>query len=373
MYTIRTLPAWADPPLAPGVAQAALFCGHRQNGGGGRACAASRSGQALPRAGRVSGMAGLLPPVFFAQGLPATPLCGLMNRCCMGERKGCRALPAAFGGQKPMARLFALVLAAITAVSVALLAMHVWWFPVDIAAHGPAIDHQFSVTFIVMGTLFISAQLGLAYLVWRHRDRDDGRKAVYSRGKNKLEFISMTAAAILFIGLEFMGHRIWDRMHYTGAQPDALRIEVWGQQFAWYFRYPGPDGRFGPVHPALMDDSMGNYLGLDRRHDPASRDDIVTATLGIPASRPVELILRSKDVIHSFFVPELRIKQDLVPGMEIPIHFTATKQAFDEDGGRYEIVCAQLCGMGHYRMRAFLQIMTEKNFKKWLQRQAAMQ
>jgi cytochrome c oxidase subunit II len=90
-------------------------------------------------------------------------------------------------------------------------------------------------------------------------------------------------AAILFIGLDFMGYQTWARMHYTGAQPGALQIEVWGEQFAWYFRYSGPDARFGPVHPTMMDDSMGNCLGLDRQHDPASGDDIVTVTLGIPA------------------------------------------------------------------------------------------
>ncbi len=272
-----------------------------------------------------------------------------------------------------MAFLFALVLAMITAVSVALVAMHVWWFPIDIAAHGAAIDHQFSVTFVITGIIFVFAQLALAYLVWRYRGREDGRKAVYSRGGNAVELLWVVVAAILFIGLDFMGYRTWARMHFTGAQPQALRIEVWGEQFAWFFRYPGPDGRFGPVHPALMDDSMGNYLGLDRRHDPASKDDIVTATLGVPVGTPVDLILRSKDVIHSFFVPELRIKQDLVPGMEIPIHFTTTEQGLKQDGGRYEIVCAQLCGLAHYRMRAFLQIMTEKNFEKWLRQQAAMQ
>ncbi len=272
-----------------------------------------------------------------------------------------------------MALAFALVLAAITAVSVALLSLHVWWFPVDITLHGPAIDHQFSVTFIAMGIIFVLAQLSLVYLVWRYRGRNDGRRATYLLSNNRLEFICMATAAILFIGLEFMGHRTWAQMHYTGAQPDAVRIEVWGEQFAWYFRYPGPDGIFGPVHPSLMNDAMGNYLGLDREHDPASRDDIVTATLGIPVDTPIELILRSKDVIHSFFCPELRIKQDLVPGMKIPIHFTVTNQALKEDGGRYEIVCTQLCGMGHYRMRAFLQVMTKTNFQKWLQRQAAMQ
>ncbi len=272
-----------------------------------------------------------------------------------------------------MARAVALLIALITVVSVTLFSLHLWWFPVDIAAHGPAIDHQFTVTFIITGTLFVLAQLGLAYVIWRYHDRGEGRKAIYSHGPAKLEVSWTLIALILFVGLDFMGYRMWARMHYTGEEPGALQIEVWGEQFAWYFRYPGPDGRFGPVHPSLMNDAMANYLGLDREHDPASRDDIVTATLGIPVDRPVELILRSKDVIHSFFVPELRIKQDLVPGMEIPIHFTATQEALTNHGGRYEIVCAQLCGMGHYKMRAFLQVMTERNFEKWLKEEAAMQ
>ncbi|HVA01074.1 MAG TPA: cytochrome C oxidase subunit II [Terriglobia bacterium] len=272
-----------------------------------------------------------------------------------------------------MGLAIAVVLTLITAVSVSLISAHFWWFPVDVATHGPAIDHLFTLTFIFTGAIFVLAQLGLAYLIWRYRDRGQGGKATYLHEPAMLQVTWTLIALILFVGLAFMGHRTWAHMHYTGAQPGALRIEVWGEQFAWYFRYPGPDGRFGPIHPSLMDDSMGNYLGLDRPHDQASKDDIVTATLGIPADRPVQLILRSKDVIHSFFVPELRMKQDLVPGMEMPIHFTATEDALNHDGGRYEIVCTQLCGMGHYKMRAFLQVMTEKKFEQWLKQEAAMQ
>jgi len=272
-----------------------------------------------------------------------------------------------------MALALSLVIAVITAISVVLFCAHVWWFPVDIAIHGVQIDRQFLITFVVMGIIFVTAQFGLAYLVWRYRREDDGRKARYLLGNRRLELVWVASAAVIFIGLEVVGFRTWAQMQYAGPQAHAMKVEVWGEQFAWYFRYPGPDGRFGPIHPTLMNDAMGNYLGLDREHDPASKDDIVTATLGIPVDTPIELILRSKDVIHSFFVPELRIKQDLVPGMEIPIHFTVTKNALKENDGRYEIVCAQLCGMGHYRMRAFLQIMTRQNFQEWLQKQAAMQ
>ncbi len=266
-----------------------------------------------------------------------------------------------------MGLLIALVLALMTVISVILVWAHVWWFPVDISLHGRFIDQQFVLTFIICGIIFVLAQLGLAYLVWRYRDRGDRRAATYTRGNNRLEVTWTTAAAIVFIGLNLMGFRIWAAMHYTGPEPGALPIEVTGQQFQWYFRYPGPDGQFGPTHVELVNDSTGNYLGLDRTRDEASKDDIVTATLAIPVNRPIQLLLRSKDVTHAFFVRELRMKQDLVPGMVIPIHFTATRP------GTYEIACAELCGLGHYRMRSFLQVMTQEDFDKWLQNMAAQQ
>jgi cytochrome c oxidase subunit 2 len=272
-----------------------------------------------------------------------------------------------------MALAIALVVTLITLISVGLFAAKVWWFPVDIVKHGPAMDHQFLITLVICGIIFVAAQLGLAYFVWKYRDKGDGRKVIYSHGNNKLELTWTLAAAVVFIGLNFMGYSIWARTHFTGASPNALRIQVQAEQFAYYFRYPGPDGQFGPTHVKKVDDAVGNFYGLDRTHDEASKDDIVTATLGIPVNRPVELILRSKDVDHSFFVRELRLQQDIVPGMEIPVHFTATEDALRHHGGRYEIVCTQLCGLGHYKMRAFLQVMTADDYEKWLQGQAEAQ
>jgi cytochrome c oxidase subunit 2 len=272
-----------------------------------------------------------------------------------------------------MALLIAAIVTLITLVTVGLFWAHAGWLPVDISAHGPAMDHQIILTLIIAGIIFVLAQLGLALFVWKYRERRDGRKAAYSTGNSRLEMLWTTAAAVVFIGLNLLGYRVWARMYFTGPQPGAMQIEVQGQQFAWYFRYPGPDGKFGPTHVDKVDDATGNFFGLDRVHDPDSRDDIVTATLGIPVDRPIELILRSQDVGHGFFVRELRLHQDLVPGMLIPVHFTATDEALRHQGGRYEIVCTQLCGMGHYKMRAFLQVMTEQNFGNWLQSQAAAQ
>ncbi len=266
-----------------------------------------------------------------------------------------------------MALGIAVAVTLITLVSVGIFVSHHWWLPVGISTIAPFIDRQMTFTFFVTGTVFVLAQLGLAYFVWKYRDRGDERKATYSHGNNALEASWTTACTILFIGLNLMGYHIWARVHFTGPEPGAMPVEVWGQQFQWYFRYPGPDRQFGPTHVEKMNDAAGNSLGLDRDHDQASKDDIVTATLAVPVNQPVELILRSKDVTHSFFVRELRLKQDTVPGMEIPIHFTATQT------GRYEIACSQLCGLGHYKMRAFFQVMTREDFDKWLQQMAAQQ
>jgi cytochrome c oxidase subunit II len=266
-----------------------------------------------------------------------------------------------------MGLAFFIVLLLITVASVYILGAHIWWYPHAISTIGPAVDHQFNLTLILTGIIFVCAQLGLGYFVWKYRDRKDSRKVIYSHGNNKLEAGWTIAAAIVFIGLNLLGYRIWANMYLTPAPPDAMQIQVQGQQFAYYFRYPGPDGKFGPTHVEKVDDATGNFFGLDRDRDPDSKDDVVTATLGVPVNRPVELILRSKDVGHSFYVRELRIHQDLVPGIEIPVHFTATET------GRFEIVCTQLCGLGHYKMRAFLEVMSEEDFEKWLQSQAAAQ
>jgi len=143
-----------------------------------------------------------------------------------------------------------------------------------------------------------------------------------------------------------------------------LHIDVQAEQFAFYFRYAGPDGQFGVMHPEKMSDANGNYYGLDPENDVAARDDIIVASLTIPVNKPIALALHAKDVGHSFYVRELRIQQDFVPGIVIPIHFTATQT------GKFEIVCTQLCGLGHYSMRAYLQVVTQDEYDQWLKSQA---
>ena len=237
-----------------------------------------------------------------------------------------------------------------------------WWFPPAISEHGHIYDAQFMRTLVVVGIIFVAAQFALGYAIFKFRN--DGGRAKYSHGNNKLESIWTTATAILFIGLVVMGARIWAAVHFDEAAPDAVPIEVMAKQFAWNFRYPGPDGKFGHTELSLINDAGGNPMGLDDK-DPAGKDDIVSASLKVPAGKQIKLIMHARDVIHNFFVPELRLKQDIVPGMEIPLHFTA------DIPGIYEVPCSELCGLGHFQMRTTMQVMPEAEFEQWKQQQQA--
>jgi cytochrome c oxidase subunit 2 len=160
----------------------------------------------------------------------------------------------------------------------------------------------------------------------------------------------------------FSGLAIWSDVQAAPPE-DAVVVEAVGAQFQWDFRYPGPDGRFGEFRPALY--SLDNPLGVDSA-DPAAADDFSrTNQLVLPVNRVVHIRLRTKDVQHAFFLPNFRVKQDLVAGMETSVTFTPTK------AGEYEIACAELCGLGHYRMRAFLTVMNEADYQAWMSEQAA--
>ena len=163
-------------------------------------------------------------------------------------------------------------------------------------------------------------------------------------------------ADIGLIGLAVMGQTVWASLRLNAAPPGSYQVEVVAQQFAWNFHYPGKDGVFGKTDPKLIDDSSLNYIGIDET-DPNAKDDSVTTALAIPLNRPVELRLRSKDVIHSFWVPPLRFKQDLVPGMEIKVHFTATKV------GKYELACAELCGQLHFKMKSYMLVLPDDELR----------
>lgn len=263
-----------------------------------------------------------------------------------------------------MGKSFAAAVILITLVSVAFFAMHTWWLPVDISTTGPSVDSQMNDTMLGAGILFLAGQLVLGVFVWGSSDQSTGRKMkIFPGGSTPL-----VAASIILVGLEiltltFVGSKAWAAIYIAPPAPNSLRIDVQAEQFAFYFRYAGPDGQFGALHPDKINDGSGNYFGLDPANDVAARDDIVVGSLVVPVNRPIALTLHSKDVGHSFYVRELRVQQDFVPGLEIPVHFTATQT------GKFEIVCTQLCGLGHYNMKAYLEVLPVEQYEQWLKTQ----
>jgi len=251
----------------------------------------------------------------------------------------------------------AILIAALAGATLALFFQPRWWFPDAISAHAKAYDAHFLVTLWVIGVIFVVAQALLAFVIFRYRDR--GQTPSSTSGSSTLEIVWTSATAVVFLGLAFAGQGIWAGVHLDSPDPRALRVEVLAKQFAWSYRYAGADGVFGTVNIKKIDDSAGNPFGIDPA-DTRGRDDITAAILRVPAGRPVELQLKSRDVIHNFFVRELRLKQDVVPGLTIPLRFTADKP------GTYEVPCSELCGLGHHQMRSSLVVMPPDEFDQWL-------
>ncbi len=249
----------------------------------------------------------------------------------------------------------------ITLVSTYFFVARIWWLPVGAAAASQWIDQQFALTFVLMGIIFLAAQLSLGYISWRYRDHASASPVKYSHGNTRLEIVWTVLTAVLFIGLNLMGRPVWASQRFDPPEAGAVQVEVTGMQFAWYFRYPGPDGKYGATSPKLMDPSAGGEaaVGLNTS-DPAAKDDVVTGTMYLPVDREVDLSLRAVDVIHSFFVPQLRFKQDTVPGLNIHMHIKPTAI------GEYEIACAELCGLGHYKMHGMVHVVSQEDFDKWL-------
>jgi cytochrome c oxidase subunit 2 len=263
-----------------------------------------------------------------------------------------------------MAKSLALLFWLVALATAAAFIVHPIWLPELISAQGVDVDSQLNLTLSIAGVAFVLAHVLLGAFLWRFGGKRSG-PALHWHEHRGMEITWTLVTAVIFVGLGLQGSRIWAREYLTDPPADAMTIEVTGQQFAWNFRYPGPDGKFGRTRPDKVDDSEGNYIGLDDS-DPASADDITTQNvIAIPVNRPIRLIIRSRDVLHSFFVPVLRFKQDAVPGMGIPVHFTATKV------GEYEVACAELCGMQHYKMRARFLVMTDADFAAWLKARSA--
>ncbi len=274
-------------------------------------------------------------------------------------------------GSAAAAMILALLLVILTAVTVYLFYARTWWFPPSITEHGHRIDEQFIRTMWITGVVFVASQLALAWAVVKYRGR--GQKSEYSHGNNTMEAVWTVATIVAFVGLGFWGKSAWAELHFQGPGPNPYQVEVIGEQFKWSFRLPGPDGQFGRYKSL---DLVEKEIAAGRRSspwqldpsDPAGKDDIILpvgSNLAVPVNRPVQIFTMGKDVIHSFFVREIRVKQDAVPGLRIPIHFTATQT------GQYEIACAELCGQSHHQMRAFLLVMNEEDLARWIKEQTS--
>jgi len=233
-----------------------------------------------------------------------------------------------------------------------------WWLPPDVSVHGAKIDQLMSVLHWFMALLFIGWGIFFVYCLIKFRARPV-HTALYTPVKaiatKYIEAFVVVIEVFLLFGLSTP---VW--LAYKNNVPDpakAMHIRVVAEQFAWNFQYPGKDGKFGKSDVSLI--SGDNPLGIDPE-DAAAKDDIISVNqLHIPVHRAVVVDVSSKDVIHSFNIPVLRVKQDTIPGQQIPIWFEATQP------GHFELACAQLCGLGHYRMRADVLIDTPEDFAKW--------
>jgi cytochrome c oxidase subunit 2 len=267
-----------------------------------------------------------------------------------------------------MAKLLAVTIIVIAIASAVPIVMHMWPMPQDISTHGHLIDEQYADTMLEAGISFLASQFILAFFIWKFSSVKPGSKISRLPGGAA----GLVIAAFLLVGTECLalgvfGVKAWASVYLTPPAADAIPVQVQAGQFAFYFRYPGPDGTFGPTHPDQISEANANFFGLDTTHDQDSKDDIVTAELAIPVNKEIHLLMHSKDVGHSFYVPELRIQQDFLPGLDLTVHFTATKI------GKYEIVCTQLCGLGHYNMKAYLEVKSQEDYDAWIKQQAALQ
>jgi cytochrome c oxidase subunit 2 len=248
----------------------------------------------------------------------------------------------------------ALILVALA--SLAVFVFHPWWFPVQASAQAPTLDRELKIALVSLGALFVAGHIVLA-LVFGSRRAESSSRNWYGNWRFEVGWTAVVAT--IFFWFNVSGGGSWHRI-VSSEQLTAVHVEVTGVQFQWYFRYPGPDNAFGRIDAQrYARPEEGNPLGLDP-DDATGRDDIVSSSLVLPVGQPVDLDLRAQDVIHSVFIPAMRVKQDAVPGMKTHIHFTPTQT------GTFEMVCSQLCGLGHYRMKATVLVVEEQEFKNWL-------
>lgn len=236
--------------------------------------------------------------------------------------------------------------------------------PVAASAHAADIDRIMALVHWLMVVMFVGWSVFFLYVLMRFRRSRHPRAEYHGVRGRWSSWIEGGVLAAEIVLLAFFSIPFWSAN--VDAEPpmqDSTVVRIVGEQFAWNVHYPGTDGVFGRTDIMLVDPE--NPLGLDRR-DPAGRDDITTINvLNLPVGRPVIIQLSSKDVVHSLGLPQMRVKQDAIPGIVQPVWFTPTQT------GRWEIACSQLCGLAHYRMKATYTIMTQEQYDAWLAEEAA--
>ena len=233
-----------------------------------------------------------------------------------------------------------------------------WWTP--IASNWGGIDATVQLTFVITGIVFVLVLLFMIYCIVKYRHRED-RRGEYQPEDKKLEMRLTVLTTIGVIALLAPGLMVWN--DYVNPPEDAIPIEVMGQQWSWSFRLTGEDGILGTSDARNI--SPENPFGLNPK-DPNGQDDILLEgdDLHLLVDKPVKVLLRSIDVLHDFYVPQFRAKMDLVPGMITYYWFTPTRE------GEFEILCAELCGVGHHVMRGLVVVDNESSYQEWISEQS---
>lgn len=235
-----------------------------------------------------------------------------------------------------------------------------WWLPDCVTTQGQQIDRLFIAITDLTLVVFVAVVFCMIYFMVKYRAKR-GVKAVYYHGNNMLELFWTAIPAAIFIGIVVYSNGLWGELFDQKKIPlDALNVEIIAEQYGFNIRYPGPGNVLGNSDDKLI--SGENKLGLDPQ-DPRNKEGFTTYNdFCVPVGRAVHLRLRSRDVIHAFFVPEFRLGQDMVPGRTISYMWFQTIRT-----GNFAICCNQLCGVGHYNMQAKLRVVSQEEYDKWIQ------
>lgn len=267
------------------------------------------------------------------------------------------------GNQKSLQRVFLALAMWLVAVAAVMLGARRWLPPLA-SEHGIGIDFMLHYLLLTVGALLVIGHLALGYFILRFggQERPTFRLASF-RTERRWSLIPVVLLALVAEGgILVIGLPVWAKFYDTAPPAESVTVEVTTEQFAWNVRYSGPDGKFGRVDPLKV--TLNEPLGLDHS-DPAAKDDLLFLNeIWVPLNVPVHIRLRAKDVLHSFFLPNFRVKQDAVPGMTIDFWFVPTKL------GTFELACAELCGLGHYEMRGLFHVMPMEEFQSWLREQS---